>query len=248
MSLRSDLISAAMLLTRLPVSRVLRGAPTDPAAKAAWAWPLAGLAVGLPAGLLGMGIAASGLPGGFAAAVTLATLVMFTGAMHEDGLADLADGFWGGFAPERRLEIMRDSRIGAYGVIAMVLSLLARWLLLETALSQGNLLGAAVVAAIVSRAPMAAVMRWLPAARSDGLSSGSGRPSLGGVLTGAAIALLALLTQGTLHGGLGAVLAVGAALAIALIARRKIGGQTGDVLGAVQQICEIAVLAALVAR
>lgn len=248
MSLRSDVLSAMMLLTRLPIGRVLRGNPTPRAADAAWAWPLAGLAVGLPAGALGMAVAASGLPGGFAAALTLLCLVMLTGALHEDGLADLADGFWGGFTPERRLEIMRDSRIGAYGVIALILSLLARWLLLETALSQGNLLGATVVAAMVSRAPMGVVMRWLPPARSDGLSRNNGQPPAKGVRIGALLAIAVLLTQGPLHALLAAALVCAVTWGVGLLARAKVGGQTGDVLGAVQQLCEIAVLAALVAR
>ncbi|WP_371154857.1 adenosylcobinamide-GDP ribazoletransferase [Jannaschia sp. 2305UL9-9] len=248
MTLRSDLISSAMLLTRLPIGRVLPGDPTPQAANAAWAWPLAGLAVGVPAGALGMGIAASGLPGGIAAALTLLCLVMLTGAMHEDGLADLADGFWGGFTPDRRLEIMRDSRIGAYGVIALILSLLGRWLLLEAALSQGNLFGATVVAAVVSRAPMGVVMRWLPPARNDGLSRTSGQPPKKAVRIAIAIAGVALLSQGLLHAVLAVALVAGVAWSLGLVARAKIGGQTGDVLGAVQQLCEIAVLAALVAR
>ncbi|GIT89866.1 adenosylcobinamide-GDP ribazoletransferase [Jannaschia pagri] len=244
MGIRSDLVSAAMLLTRLPV----RGTPTPRAAQAAWAWPLMGAVVGLPAGLLGMGVAAMGLPGGLAAAATLAALVVLTGALHEDGLADVADGFWGGFTPERRLEIMRDSRIGAYGVIALVLSLLARWLLLETALSQGNLLGAALVAGLVSRAPMAVLMTWLPPARQDGLAQGTGTPSRLSVSIGLGLAGAALLTQGLPHALLGATLAAIGAAGVSILARRKIGGHTGDVLGTCQQICEIAVLAALVAR
>ena len=244
MSLRSDLISAAMLLTRLPV----RGAPSDPAARGAWAWPLVGLAVGLPAGLAGMAVAAANLPGGLAAATALAVSIALTGALHEDGLADCCDGFWGGADRARRLEIMRDSRIGTYGVLALVLSVLARWVLLELALAQGNLLGAAVVAGVVSRAPMAVLARALPNARGQGLSHGVGRPSARAAGIGIAAGLLTLLTQGIAHAALGVLLAAAAAASVAAIARRKVGGQTGDVLGAAQQLTEIAVLAALVAR
>ncbi|TFL17674.1 adenosylcobinamide-GDP ribazoletransferase [Jannaschia formosa] len=244
MSLRSDLVSATLLLTRLPV----RGTPTARAADAAWAWPLAGLLVGLPAGLAGMAVAASNLPGGLAAAVALTVLVVLTGAMHEDGLADCADGFWGGFDPARRLEIMRDSRIGTYGVLALGLSLIARWVLLELALAQGNLLGACLVAGVVSRAPMAVLLRHLPPAREDGLAHGAGRPGARAVWVGLGFAALALASQGVLHALFGAGLALLAAAGVAALARAKIGGQTGDVLGATQQLSEIAVLAALVAR
>lgn len=244
MSLRSDLVSATMLLTRLPV----RGAPTKRAADAAWAWPLTGLLVGLPAGLAGMGVAAANLPGGLAAAVALAVAIALTGALHEDGLADCADGFWGGYDRDMRLEIMRDSRIGTFGVLALVLSVLSRWVLLELALAQGNLLGACLVAGVASRAPMAAILRHLPPARTDGLARGTGRPSAPSVLIGGAFAAAALATQGPVHALFGAGLAVLAAAGVAAVARAKLGGQTGDVLGAVQQVAEIAVLAALVAR
>ncbi|PWJ22504.1 adenosylcobinamide-GDP ribazoletransferase [Jannaschia seohaensis] len=244
MSLRSDLISATMLLTRLPV----RGVPTARAADAAWAWPLMGLLVGLPAALAGMAVAAVGLPGGLAAAVTLTLLVMLTGAMHEDGLADCADGFWGGFDRARRLEIMRDSRVGTYGVLALVLSLLARWVVLELALSQGNLIGVCVVAGVVSRASMVGLLRHMPPAREDGLARGAGRPSARCLWIALALALAALATQGGPHGLFGLAMAALAAAGVAALAQAKIGGQTGDVLGAVQQVTEIAVLAALVAR
>ncbi|UWQ17589.1 adenosylcobinamide-GDP ribazoletransferase [Jannaschia sp. M317] len=244
MSLKSDLISALMLLTRLPV----RGTPTPVAARAAWAWPLAGLAVAVPAGALGWGALALGLPSGFAAALTLAALVMATGALHEDGLADLADGFWGGFDRDRRLAIMRDSRIGAYGVIALVLSLLARWLLLVEAAAEGALLPVVIVAAMASRAPMTALMRWLPPARTDGLSRASGVPDARGCTVALAIAALVLLSQGIVLALLAAAFGGAVVLGLARIAQAKIGGQTGDVLGASQQLCEIAILAALVAR
>ncbi|MGB3554691.1 MAG: adenosylcobinamide-GDP ribazoletransferase [Jannaschia sp.] len=244
MALIPDLISAAMLLTRLPV----RGTPTPHTADAAWAWPLAGFAAGLPAGLLGLGGVALDLPPGVVAALTLAALVMLTGAMHEDGLADLADGFWGGFDRDRRLAIMRDSRIGAYGVIALILSLLLRWTLLVTALEQGQILAATIVAAMVSRAPMAVLLRWLPPARSDGLGRDAGRPPVAGVAIGLALAGSALLLQGPATLLIAVALVGATTLGLGLVARAKIGGQTGDVLGACQQLCEIAVLAALTAR
>ncbi|MFO6465672.1 adenosylcobinamide-GDP ribazoletransferase [Jannaschia sp. KMU-145] len=244
MSVKSDLTSAAMLLTRLPV----RGTPTDPAAHAAWAWPLAGLAVGLLAGGAGWILGTLGFTPGLAAAVTLVVAVVVTGALHEDGLADLADGFWGGFTPERRLVIMRDSRIGTYGVIALVLSLLLRWLLLAEAAAEGALFAVTVAAAVASRAPMAALMRWLPPARTDGLSKGAGVPQARAVWIGLAIAAAALLLHGPATALLAAVLAGVAAFGLARLARAKIGGQTGDMLGAAQQLSEIAILAALTAR
>ena len=233
--MRADLVSAFMLLTRLPV----RGRPTDPAARAAWAWPVAGLAVG------GIGAAAMaaalalGVAPGPAAALAVAAQVVVTGALHEDGLADVADGFWGGRDRVRRLAIMRDSRIGTYGAVALVLSLLARWSLLA-----GTSPWALVAAGVASRAAMVPVMQALPHARSDGLSHAAGRPTAWG--TGVALALAALaLGPFGLPGLAAAGLAAGTAWGLARLARAKIGGQTGDVCGAVQQGAEIAVLAAL---
>ncbi|MCK0169245.1 adenosylcobinamide-GDP ribazoletransferase [Jannaschia sp. S6380] len=243
MRLKSDLVSAMMLLTRLPV----RGAPTDPAARAAWAWPLVGLAVGLLAAAAGGAAHALGATPAVASALTLVVLIAATGALHEDGLADVADGIWGGFAPTRRLEIMRDSRIGTYGVVALVLSLTLRWSLIATALIQGQFLAVVITAAIVSRAPMAIAMRWLPAARTDGLSRRVGMPAAGRAQAGLALAVLALLPHGV-HGVAAGVLATGVLLVVGRLARAKIGGQTGDVLGAIQQLTEIAVLVALTSR
>ncbi|MEM6390903.1 MAG: adenosylcobinamide-GDP ribazoletransferase, partial [Pseudomonadota bacterium] len=116
---RDDLALAAMLLTRLPVPINV----SDPGRSAAscWAWPLIGAALGAATmGLAALAMAA-GLSAGFAAALAMAGFALMTGALHEDGLADTADGLWGGRTPERRLEIMRDSRIGAYGVVALIL-------------------------------------------------------------------------------------------------------------------------------
>ena len=241
MSLRSDLISAAMLLTRLPV----RGRPTDPAARAAWAWPLVGLAVGLVSSLLGLTVHAIGATPAVAATLTIAASVMLTGALHEDGLADTADGLWGGHDAARRLEIMRDSRIGSYGVIALVLVLLLRWSLIATALIQGQVLPVLLAAAIASRTAMAVLMRWQPHARADGLSRGAGRPPANAVWIALVPAGLALLPFGV-AGLAAAVLAALVLAGLGHFVRAKIGGQTGDVLGAAQQLTEIAILAVLV--
>ncbi|WP_299813705.1 adenosylcobinamide-GDP ribazoletransferase [uncultured Jannaschia sp.] len=240
MSLRSDLDAAAMLLTRLPV----RGTPSARAADAAWAWPVIGLLVGFVAAACGWLVWGFGATQAVAAAVTVAVSVLLSGALHEDGLADTADGLWGGGDRARRLEIMRDSRIGTYGTIALVLSLMLRWSLVATALMQGQFFAVVVTAALVSRAPMAVAMRWLPAARADGLSRGTGRPPARATYMAAGLAIGALALHGA-HGLLAGALVVAALWGLGHLARTRIGGQTGDVLGAVQQFSEIAVLVAL---
>lgn len=233
---------ALLLLTRIPVPfRV-----PDRGARSAWAWPLAGLAAGGFAAGAGWIGAAAGLPDAILGGVILTILVVVTGALHEDGLADVADGFWGGFDRDRRLEIMRDSRIGSYGVIALALSLGLRWTALAALVAAGGW-AQMVAASMLSRVPMAAAMQGLAQARPDGLSHRVGRPGWVRVLLGAVVAFL----PGLWLAGPAVCVAAGAvavvAVGIALVARDKIGGQTGDVLGAMQQVSEIAALAAFVA-
>ncbi|THD85813.1 adenosylcobinamide-GDP ribazoletransferase [Aliigemmobacter aestuarii] len=238
--LTQGLRGAVMLLTRLP----LPASPRPPAGpSAAWAWPLAGIIV---AGLAAVAAAVAlwaGVPAGPAAALALAVQIMATGAMHEDGLADTADGFWGGWTRERRLEIMKDSRIGSYGVLALVIVGLMRWSALAHAFDAGWVVAPLIASAALSRVPMAALMAGLPNARGTGLSQSLGRPSGAVAAKAAGVATLAALA----FAGWGAVpmaLAVAAvALAVAALARAKIGGQTGDVLGAAQQLAEAASLA-----
>lgn len=236
----ADIAEALGLLSRLPVpSHNPRGGAS------AWAWPIAGLAVALLTGLVAVIALSLGVPPVLAAGLALAAQIAVTGGLHEDGLADTADGFWGGATPARRLEIMKDSRIGSYGVVALVLSLGLRWQALSLLLASGHGAAPLVAAAVLSRGTMAVLMASLPNARGDGLSAAVGRPSQATAFLAAGVAL-----------GLGFA-AVGwallapllwlslAAIGLAAVARAKIGGQTGDVLGAAQQIGEIAVLIAL---
>jgi adenosylcobinamide-GDP ribazoletransferase len=242
-----DVLAALGLLTRLPIT-VDGVRATARGAAAAWAWPLAGALVGLIGGLAGAAALGLGLPAGLAAALTLATQALVTGAMHEDGLADSADGLWGGWDRARRLAIMKDSHIGTYGVLALVLSLIARWSALMALLPLPGALAILVAVGGLSRAPMAVLMAWLPNARDGGLSHSVGRPEA------ATAALASVVAFGLAFGLLGAValpaalLIAGATLAFGAYARRRIGGQTGDILGAAQQLAEVLMLSLLAAR
>jgi len=235
-----DLVTAFGLLTRFPL-------PVIPpsGANAAWAWPVAGAAVALIAGLVAMAGLWAGLPPLVAAGLAIAVQIGLTGAMHEDGLADSADGLWGGHDRVRRLEIMKDSRIGSYGVLALLLVVGLRWQALAALFHLGAVIGPLLAAAVLSRAAMAVVLVALPNARGSGLANQVGRPEPFVALAGGGLALgLALLAVGWL--ALPAALVAGtAALAVAALARGRIGGQTGDILGFVQQMAELAVLLAL---
>ncbi len=239
----ADIATALALLTRLPMP----AADSEQSARAAWAYPLVGLAVGGLAAVSAVVAMAAGLPSAVAAGCVLAVQILVTGAMHEDGLADSADGLWGGWDRDRRLQIMRDSMIGTYGVLALILSLGLRWTALAGLFAAGHVAGPVLAAAVLSRAPMTALMHALPHARDTGLSHAVGRPPRRAALIAVALAVaLALISVG--GSAIAATLAVVlAGLAVAAIARTKIGGQTGDILGATQQCCEIAALATLAA-
>lgn len=240
-----DIPVSLVLLTRLPLPR-LSGDSFQRQAQAVWSFPLVGLAIALPACLIGICAMSMGLAPAAAAGLVLVMQILLSGAMHEDGLADCADGFWGGYDPTRRLEIMKDSQIGSYGVLALLLGIGLRWQALTLLLGQDQIWGLLAVA-MLSRAAMPALMRGLPNARQSGLSQSVGRPRWLSVGIGA---LLALLLALPLIGAKALALGLGMAvttLGIGLLARRKIGGQTGDVLGACQQIGEIAGLLVLVA-
>lgn len=239
-----DIPAALGLLTRLPIS-VDTDAATKRGAASAWAYPLAGATVATIACTLTAAALWLGLPIPLAAALLLAIQIILTGAMHEDGLADCADGLWGGWTPERRLEIMKDSAIGAYGTLALILSLILRWQALTLILPH-SLWAAPIAAATLSRAPMVALMAALPHARSNGLSQSVGRPNNQTAALAAASALLAcLLLTGFATTTALAVTLILVTLACARIATAKINGQTGDILGATQQLSEITALATL---
>lgn len=236
-----DVTEAVTFLTRFPLP-----GPAEPrGARSAWAWPLAGALVGLSGAVVAALALWAGQSPAVAAALALAAQALATGALHEDGLADSTDGLWGGSTRERRLEIMRDSRIGSFGALALVLSVLLRWTALSAILATGVLWGPFLAAGALSRWPMAWMLAALAPAREGGLSRLVGRPDGATVALAAALALgIALLMTGA--GGLAAALAV---FAVALlwtgVVRARLGGQTGDTCGAAQQLCEIAALLAL---
>ncbi len=242
-----DLKVALALLTRLPMAPSGDVEAPD-IARAGRVMPLAGALIGLVGAVAFWLSAALGLPPLVSGLVAVAATILFTGAFHEDGLADTADGFGAAAERVRRLEIMRDSRTGTHGALALILSVGLRAAALAAIAGPGAVAVALISAHALARALLPAVMAWTPLARSDGLAAGAGRPepaqaglALG---LGALIALL-LLDFGT---AVAAMAAAGlAAGALVLLARARIGGYTGDVLGAIEQIGEVAVLLAAAA-
>ncbi|MCY4300373.1 MAG: adenosylcobinamide-GDP ribazoletransferase [Aestuariivita sp.] len=231
----SDIIVALTLLTRLPLGNFLQ-ADFDRQASATWAFPIAGLAVSSIAAIIAFVTLSMGFNAALVAGLTLISLIITTGGLHEDGLADTVDGFWGGHSIESRLEIMSDSTIGTYGILALISTIGLRWISL-TLLLPVSILPLLAVAAL-SRAGMSAMMAWVPLAKKSGISAAIGAPPVASVATAACIAL----TVGWLILGAAilpvALIAILVFSSIAILTQQKICGQTGDVLGAAQQVCE----------
>ena len=238
MSLRTRLAElqvAIMLLTRLPAGKI-NGAVPDLAA-ARWAFPIVGGLIGFLTWLAYAGALAIGAPPAIAAVLAVAALTLFTGALHFDGLADYADGIGGGRDKAHALEIMRDSRVGSYGMLATdhrgrSVDRLGQ----DRGPRPAGLCGAAML----SRAGMVVVQEILPPARPDGmaqLASGQSRA--------ARVVLAAVAVGALLFWPCASFVCIAAVTVVAWQARRKIGGQTGDVLGAVQLLSETAIWVAL---
>ncbi|HTZ79175.1 MAG TPA: adenosylcobinamide-GDP ribazoletransferase [Stellaceae bacterium] len=232
---------AIAFLTRLPLAGDSKPEP-GALARAAWAFPLAGVLVGAVGAIVLTAGDRLGLPILASALLVVTATIVVTGALHEDGLADFADGLGGGDAT-RSLAIMRDSRIGTFGVLALVLDIGLRAAALAALPDTRFAAGALISAHALSRGLLPAIMVSLDPARSDGLGVEAGRPSPAVAGIAGAIGLVVALVA--LHAGRGLVAVLLAALAmaaLALLARRRLGGYTGDVLGAAQQVGEIVML------
>ena len=255
----ANLAAALRFCSRLPIPPLPGEA--DPHAapdveRLARMLPVAGAIIGACGGAVLLVALALNLGMWVSAALAIAALTIVTGAFHEDGLADTADGFGGGATRERRLEIMRDSRIGSFGAAALILAFTLRIAAVATLAARLDALGAAasiVHAAALSRTAELILLGLLPPARRDGASVSFGRPSLtalavAGLVAAALALILAVITALPLAGlALGFGLAAAVALGTTCLSKRCIGGQTGDVAGAVQQLSEIAALIGLLA-
>lgn len=223
---------ALMMLTRLPVGRTAGDMPSI--AASAWAFPVVGALVGAASAVAFVAAVVAGLEPLLASLVAIATGAIATGALHEDGLADTADGFGGGQDKARKLDIMKDSRIGTYGVVTLCLVIGMK----AVAMSQVAHPGWALIGlAAFSRTQMPVLMWILPHARPDGLSQLAGSTTPAVVFSALGLGLIFMLPL-----GFSAILVCAGMLAVtgmlAWLAKRQIEGQTGDVLGAGQLLAE----------
>lgn len=248
-----DTARSIAFLSRVPVPQRHFAGHDGRLSRAVRAFPLAGVLILLPPAALAAILSALHAPPLLLAFATLGLQVLLTGALHEDGLSDSADGIGGGRDRESALAIMKDSRVGSYGVVALILSFGLRATAiaaLATALPPSGLGMALLAVAAASRTAM--VWHWslLPPARRDGVAASVGEPERGATVfaltSGILMATLLILPHGTMIAlVLALVAAVIAVLAFNRMALRKIGGHTGDTIGATQQLAEMSVLFAL---
>ncbi len=241
-----DTMRSVGFLTRLPMpSRYFEG-DDGSLVTTARAFPLAAVIATLPALAVLIVCTLFVLPPLLSAALAIATLTITCGGLHEDGLADVADGFFGGNTSERRLDIMKDSRIGTYGAIALVISFAVKTIALAAILQSGLLCALASLIAATVAGKAALIWHWseLESARPGGTSDKAGAPSENAATfalgSGAAIAVvLAFASRGTRPTLLAIGLSMVATHLFKQLCATKIGGQTGDTLGAAAIIAEM---------
>jgi len=256
----ADIISAAMFLSRLPLNGVAeildQDAELTDFGQTTRYFGLAALIVALPSALTIWLGGWAGLPLPVTAVLAIIVHTLATGALHEDALCDVADGFGGGKTRKDKLRIMRDSQIGTYGASALVLSFLLQAFLLANLLETIGPDGTALIVIAANMASTAMIVwPWasLPAARADegGLSASHGMPTKQSAITALALTLpivFALIWLSFSFVIALVAIAAGAAamLAFSMVCQSQIGGHTGDTLGATRKISELSLLLALI--
>lgn len=231
-------VGAVQFLTRVPV----RTSTAIPHVRIVPWFPVVGALIGVVVGGVAAGLGEL-VPGTVAAALAVVTGLLVTGAFHEDGLADIADAFGGGVTVERRLEILKDSRHGTYGVAALASSIVVRVVAAASIVSAASVFAAFVAAHTLGRTAAVVAMKTAPPAAESGLGASAGRDLSAAATTICAatgVGVAALATGWWVLPFVGG--AIVATAAVVVLAVRKIHGLAGDVLGAVEQVVECTVL------
>jgi adenosylcobinamide-GDP ribazoletransferase len=239
-----DVLTAVQFLTRLRVPSGIYA--QDSLARGVKFFPIVGFLIGSGSVLLYL-LLAPHLPLTIVALLVVVYLVAITGCLHEDGLADAADGFGGGWEREKALEIMRDSRIGTYGATALTLGLLARVLLIAS-LPRAQAVAFLIAAPVLSRWTTLPLSFYLPPARdrSENRVDGQGAriarlTSFASLIIGSLLTFVIVFALLRIRALVPILVSIGVTLVTALYYKHRIGGITGDCFGATNQLAEIAV-------
>lgn len=253
--LAAETAACVRFFSRLPLPKINRAddltAPPD-FTRISRAAPFAGFVIALPAAALGVFLGFTELPALAVATIIAGFLAATTGALHEDGLGDVADGFFGGATRERRLEIMKDSRIGAFGALTLIITVALRISLLAALWQRFSPADAALLflgGEALSRALLVWQWQLHPLARPNGLAAKFGKPTTKAVQQSLVFTIPLLIPAALLLSlpalSLALLLAAGTAYATGRLALIKVGGLTGDVLGAMQQLSGLGFLIGL---
>ncbi len=245
----TDLISAIRFLTRLPFP--MTTPPKRTIMLASWSFPIVGVIVGSFGAFSILLAHLVNIPTVAIALIALLFMAFLTGALHEDGMADIADGFGGGKNRDNKLSIMRDSQIGTFGALTLFAILGLKTIAISALLESESIwmASAAIIAThATARASMVPVAYFLPLASESGLAQSAGKPHQSTVLISISIAvLISLVLLPILSAITATIVSIATTAIIAILAFRQIGGYTGDVLGAVEQSCETTMLITLTA-
>ncbi|MBS1103590.1 adenosylcobinamide-GDP ribazoletransferase [Gluconobacter sp. Dm-62] len=245
--IREDLACGLSLLTRLPTGWLRVEGSDWSLGRSLWCWPLTGAGVGAVGGALYLALTHLGLPPLLSAIWTAAALLLLTGGLHEDGLADMADGLGGGRDRRRKLDIMRDSRLGSYGAMALILALALRVSALSF-LGGASAMECLIASGALSRASMAGVAFFLPPARPDGLARQlEDLSAIRVTLTLLIAAVPVFLAFPPLTAVLTCAGSTGMTALLMTLSFRQLGGHTGDVLGATACLVDCTALTILIA-
>lgn len=242
-----DFCTAVMLLTRIPIGKIYHSSTMPNLARSVYMYPVVGGLLGSIYGSIILFMQYSGFSVEIAVIFYLIVSMLLTGCFHEDGLADMADGFGGGDTIERKLEIMRDSRLGTYGTMALILNILLRYNLIVSLVEMTNIIYIMIVTEALSRMPIGFLAYFLKYAQPEnektGIALAATNPPIasviGAFIPGSMIAFLGLEFHGAL---LGIISAFVASACIGYLSYRQIKGVTGDVYGASQQISCLGIL------
>ena len=228
---------ALMLLTRLPAGNL--GLNVPKLASAVWFFPIVGIPIGLLVGLTYIATYNLGILPILASILAFSIGIIVTAAMHEDGLADCADGFGGGQNRQTKLEIMRDSRIGSFGVLALVFIIFTRIVSLSNLPPHQEVVFAVIALAMISRLVIVCYLTFLAPARDEGLGRDAGELSITSLVAAAVICIPIVALCGLYMISCLAIMMLIAGL-FGWLVKSQIGGQTGDTCGAAQLITETA--------
>ena len=236
---------AGLFFTRFPF-RVKGKIEPEDLKKSGWVFPIIGALIGLIGGTVFLLCSEIGFSPGVCAILAVLSLILATGGLHEDGLADTFDGCFGGYDKTTRLNIMRDSQVGAFGIIALIFSIYLRCIVFIDLSELGLVFIGFIVSGAISRGILPLSTIFLDPARVNGMASKMGKfsPDLSLLSAGLSVVIMMLLID-VLVVIFICVVVLFAVGIFMIIVKRLLGGYTGDTLGAYQQIAEIVTLLAI---